>query len=342
MRRVQTITAYGAHAEGEAGRVITGGIPAIPGVTLLEKMLYLNQHDDSLRRLTLFEPRGGAHLSVNLLLPPVNPKADAGFIVMQSDEAHPMSGSNAMCVSTVLLETGMLPMQYPLTHLTLDTPAGLVPVQAHCADGKVSRACLQMPASYVQHLDFILPVPGFGEVRVDVAFGGSFFVLVDACQLGLEISAKNARALVAAATNIRMSADKLIKVQHPSLPSINSIDYVMFTDKGDDGKLLNATVYYPGRLDRSPCGTGSAARLAVMHAKGEIEPGESTAFYSVIGGCFEARILDTCQLGDFTAINPEVSGRSWIYASEQLTVDPDDPFPLGYVLSDTWGPGLEV
>jgi proline racemase len=342
MRWSKTVTVVGAHAEGEVGRVVTGGVIDVPGKTMLDKMVYLNREDDSIRRFTLFEPRGSAQMSVNLLLPPTRPEADAGFIVMQPDAAHSMSGSNAMCVATVLLETGMLAMREPETIVVLDTPAGLVTAVASCRDGKVEKVALDLYPSFVEHLDHPLEVEGYGEIKVDVAYGGVYFALVDAKEVGFAITPAEARDMVDLGMRITAAAQEQIAVAHPELPALNSIGYTMYCGREatPGGNLKSGTVIHPGRMDRSPCGTGTAARLAQMHARGELEVGRRVTQLSTIDSRFDAEILGTTSVGNRPAVLPRISGRAWIYGLYQLGVDPSDPYPLGYTMSDTWGPGV--
>ncbi len=339
MRWSKMVTIVGAHAEGEVGRVLTGGVLDVPGATMLDKMRYLNEQDDWVRRFTLFEPRGAAQMSVNLLLPPTRPDADAGFIVMQPDACHTMSGSNAMCVVTVLLETGLLPMCEPETRVVLDTPAGLITATARCRDGKCERVTLDFVPSFMEHLDHPLEVEDLGTIMVDVAYGGCYFALADASELGFAITPDESRDMVEIGMKIRRAAVEQIAVAHPEMPEIDAIGYAMFCGR-ENGNLKSGTVMFPGRMDRSPCGTGTAARLAVMHARGELAVGERVTQLSTIGSRFEAEILETTTVGNRAAVIPRISGRAWIYGLYQLGVDPSDPYPQGYTMSDTWGPGI--
>jgi proline racemase len=334
------ITVVGAHAEGEVGRVITGGVVDVAGKTMLDKLRHLNGTDDRIRRFALFEPRGSAQMSVNLLLPPTRPGADAAFLVMQPDGCHAMSGSNAMCVTTVLLETGMLPMVEPMTRVVLDTPAGLVTAEAACQGGRCERVTLEFVPSFIEHLGQPLEVEGFGTLRVDVAYGGDYFCLVDAAACGFRVVPDEAREMVALARQIRRAARRQLPVRHPTIAELREISYVMFCAGavGADEPLRNGTVIHPGRLDRSPCGTGTAARLAAMHARGELGVGERLEMRSVIDSVFEAEVIATTAVGAHPAITPRLSGRAWIYGFGQLGVEPSDPYRLGFTLSDTWGP----
>ncbi|WP_256987986.1 proline racemase family protein [Bordetella genomosp. 9] len=332
------VSALGVHAEGEIGRVITGGLPPIPGRTLLEKMHHINTADDRLLRFLLFEPRGAAQMTVNVLLPAIHPDADVAFIPLQPDGAHALSGSNCMCVATALLETGVVPMREPETRLVLETPSGLIQVSAQCKDGKCQRVSLEMVPSFVEHLDYPIDVPGVGRITVDVAFGGCYFALVDPRQLGLALDRTEARRLVELGAAIQQAAAAQIAVRHPVLQQVSEIEYALFAGSHSDG-FRNCNIIFPGRVDRSPCGTGSAARLAVMHARGLLDVGEDVVMYSLIDSRFDCQIARTTQVASRAAVVPRISGRAWIYSMEQYGRDPDDPYPDGYVLADTWGPG---
>jgi proline racemase len=334
MRWSKTLTMVEAHAEGEVGRVVTGGVLDLPGSTMLEKMTFLNEQDDSLRRFCVFEPRGYASMSTNLLFPPSRPDADAGFIILQGDKAHAMSGSNCICVVTVLLETGLVPMNEPETVVRLDTPAGLVVASASCRDGKCERVSLDMVPSFVEDLDIEVNVPGLGPVRVDAAFGGVYYALIDPRPLGLEIAPSSARALVDAGCRIHRALNERVDVRHPEFPSIHGFAYMMFTDRREDGDLIGATILPPGRIDRSPCGTGNSARLAVRHARGEAREGETLTARSIIDSRFEVSFLGRTSVAGRPAVLPRISGRGWIHGIHQIGVDPDDPYPEGYLLSD--------
>ena len=342
MRWNRNVTVIGAHAEGEVGRVITGGVLDVPGDTILEKMQFLQAHDD-LRKFVNQEPRGCAQMTTNLLLPVCDPDADAAFIPLQADGTHAMSGSNAMCVTTVLLETGILPMQEPQTRLVLDTAAGLVKATASCADGRVKRVSLDFFPAYAEYIDAHLEVEGIGTLKVDVAFGGVFYVMPSVDQLGFRIAPDVAQDMISLGHSIKHAAQEQLSVQHPEINQFNSIEFLMFTDQaeGSERAMRNATIMPPGRIDRSPCGTGSAARLAVLHATGQAKPGDVFDMRSTINSSFQASVVAETTVGTRPAILPRISGRSFIYAVMQLGSDPEDPYPLGYTMADTWGTGIE-
>lgn len=346
MHAVRMITVVGAHAEGEVGRVVTGGVLPPPGDTILAQQQWLEKHGDDLRKFLLYEPRGGAFTHANLVLPAKHPEADAGFVIMEPANYVPMSGSNCICTATVLLETGMIPMREPETRFTLEAPGGLVPIVAECSGGRVKRVKLTNVSCFASHLDAEIEVPGFGKLTVDVAYGGAFFLIVDARRFGFRIVPEEARRMVELGEIIKDAARAQLKVQHPEDPAINEIVFTEFTlpietvDGVPHGR--NTVVISPGKLDRSPCGTGTCARLAVMHAKGEIGVGQGFASRSVISSRFDGLIEAETILSDGTkAILPSISGRAWITGYHNYVLDPEDPYPQGYTLSDTWYRAME-
>lgn len=337
MRWTRTLQTIDVHCAGEIGRVVTGGVLDIPGRTMAEKLDHLNKHDDSLRRFLCSEPRSGPAGSFCLLLPACDPAADVGFIVLQPDQAHAMSGSNAMCAVTALLETGMKPMVEPQTEVVLDTAAGLVRAVAQCQNGKVTRVSLDMPASFVAEKGAVVDTPQWGPVRYDLCFGGVFYALVDVAQLGLTIAPENARALAMNGVALRNLIAGSREVPHPTNSALDGLAYVMFRSEEPDGAVRTCTTLRPGRADRSPCGTGSNANMAARHHDGRARPGDVVVSRSIIGGEFTTEFLEETQVGPYKATKNRVSGQCWVYAITQLGLDPSDPFPSGFSLSDTWG-----
>lgn len=341
MRWKQFVTVVEAHAEGESAGVITGGVLPPPGKTMFERMQYMEHHQDELRQMLLFEPRGGVVRSMNLVLPPCDPRADAGLIIMESRYYVPMSGSNTIVTATVLLETGMLPMQEPETVFTLDTPGGLVQVTASCRNGKCERITFRNVPSFVFHLDRRIEVAGLGTIAVDVAYGGMIYALVDAATLGFAITRSEARDLVAVGERIKAAAAEQVPVVHPENDGIHTINQTLFAgplaNRPAGGKTArNAVIVSPGRIDRSPCGTGTCARLAVLHAKAQLAVGEIFDHVSIIDSHFIGRIEEATSIGSVPAVVNTISGRAWVTAISQYGIDPDDPFPCGYTLPDTW------
>jgi proline racemase len=326
------------HCQGEIGKVIVGGAPEIPGATILDKMNHINTVDDSLRRFVTFEPRAHVAMTVNLLLPPTRADADASFIVLQADKAHPMSGSNCICVVTALLETGRVKMVEPETVVKLDTAAGLISARAKCRDGRCLSVSLDNVPAFVLQLGAPVQTTRWGTIQADIAFGGVFYALVDVGQIGLTIATENARALAEAGIEIKALLKEQVRVSHPEIEGLDEIAYVMFRDRDPDGAVRTCTTLKPGRVDRSPCGTGSSANLAVLHAKGEVKPGDRRVSRSIIGGTFTAEAIGEAAVGNHKAVLPRITGEAWIYGREELRIDAADPFPKGFALSDTWGP----
>ena len=341
MRSTRTFHAIEVHAEGEQGTCYLGGVFSIPGATMRDKLHHVNHVDDSIRRFLTTEPRGRSQASANLVFPSADPAADAGFVILQADRAHAMSGSNTICVATALLETGTIEMREPFTDLVLETAAGLITVRCECHDGSCERVTLDGVPSFVETLDLPLTVAGYGEITVDIAYGGCYYVLVRAESLGLRLDRSSAHSIVAAAGDVMRAARQRVDVQHPTYPEIDFLSYVMVI--GDDdparGELRGATVL-SGRVDRSPCGTGNSARLACMAARGEADVGRRFSARSLIDSEFEVQITGHTTVGDRPAVLPRISGRGWIVGTRTVGVDPSDPYPLGFVVSDVWGTEL--
>ena len=342
MRWSKTVTMVEAHAEGEVGRIVTGGVIDVPGTTIGEKLRQLNEVDDRLRRFLVFEPRASAQMSTCLIFPPTRPDADIGFIILQGDKAHAMSGSNSICLTTVLLETGMLPMTEPETIVRIDTASGLVTARATCRNGKCERVTLTMNPSYVDRLDAVVDVEGYGKVTLDIAYGGIFYALIDPAQLGLEIRPDQARRLVEAGSAIHRAVNAQLEIAHPEIAAIKGISYTMFVGHNAEGELKGATIMPPGRIDRSPCGTGNSARLAVAAARGLARPGDSFIARSIIDSTFEVTYAHDTTVAGRPAVQPIISGRGWIHGIHQVGLDPTDPYPYGYSVSDTWGDAFDL
>ncbi len=327
------------HAEGEVGDVIVDGVAPPPGKTLWEQSRWIAS-DDRLRQFLLNEPRGGVFRHVNLLVPAQHPKADMGWIIMEPEDTPPMSGSNSICVTTVLLEAAILPMTEPVTELVLEAPGGLVRVQADCENGKVQRVTVCNVPSFVDRLEARLELEGFGSLPVATAYGGDSFVIVDAEQLGFELVPDEARELAEAGIRITNAANEQLGFHHPDNPDWRHISFCQITGpltrEGDVLTGRNAVAIQPGKIDRSPTGTGCCARMALLHARGEMSVGERYCAESLIGSQFHCQILQESSVGERLAILPQLSGRAWVTGCHQHTLDPADPWPLGYRLADTW------
>jgi len=345
VRSSKVIHVISCHAEGEVGDVIVGGVVAPPGDTLWEQSRWV-ANDDVLRNFVLNEPRGGVFRHVNLLVPAKNPLAQMGFIIMEPADVPPMSGSNSMCVATVLLDAGILPMTEPQTRLILEAPGGLIEVIAECRNGKAERVEIRNVASFADKLNATIEVPGLGSIQVDTAYGGDSFVIVDSVGLGFSLAADEAADLVAMGLKITLAANEQLGFSHPLNPDWNHISFCQIaapvTRTDGVASAANAVVIRPGKIDRSPCGTGCSARMAVLHAKGQLAVGERFIGRSIIGSEFHCRIDSVTQVANKPAIVPCLSGRAWITGTHQHMLDPSDPYPVGYQLSDTWPVHVDI
>lgn len=345
------LDAVEVHAEGEPGRVLTSASSLVRGNTMAERLKYCRSNLEWLRLLMLHEPRGYPALCSALILPPTTPGSDFGLIVMEQGGFTPMSGSNTMCAVTAVLETGILPMREPFTELTIDTAVGAVHVVAEVREGRVLSVSVANVAAYVVALDYPLEVPEFGTVQVDVVFGGQFFAQARVEDLGLELDPRHGRELARAGALIKLAALEQLDVRHPENDDIAGVNLVML-HSGDHvpGKQARNTVVlsngplrmddpatWTGVLDRSPCGTGTSARMAALHARGQLALGEDFSHKSIIGSEFVGRLIGTTVVGRYAAVMPVIRGRAWVTGRSQWTRHETDPFPEGYTLGDIWG-----
>lgn len=340
MKSTKTIHVVSAHAEGEVGDVIIEGVEPPPGKTLWEQSRWIAE-DQVLRNFMLNEPRGGVFRHVNLLVPPKNPKAAAAFIIMEPEDTPPMSGSNSICVATVLLDHGLITMKEPVTDFFLEAPGGLVKVKALCKNGKAERIFVQNLPSFAYRLDMLLELEGYGTISADTAFGGDSFVIVDAKKLGFSIEPSEAAELARLGAKITDAASEQIGFSHPILSEWNHYSFCQFSGIEDHSAdcitFKSAVSIKPGKIDRSPTGTALSAKMAVLEARGEMKVGQKIKAVSIIGSTFEGKIIEKCNINGTSAIIPEISGRGWITGLHQHTLEPTDPWPEGYRLSDTWG-----
>ena len=350
MRFSRIITAVDAHAAGEPGRVITGGVLDVPGKTMLEKRNYLEQHQDYIRKLMLQEPRGYPALCCNVILPPTHPQADVGYVIMEHTEYPGMSGTNTICVATVLLETGMLPMVEPVTELLLEAPAGLIAIKAQCREGKVTDVTFRNVPAFAVHLGAKVEVPEMGTVTVDVAYGGMFYAIAEASQFGLSLTPDEGSDIVRICEMMRAAADEQLAVQHPEHPEFTGITISQLSgppSRPDAHRKNVVTVStggvdwerpatWGGAIDRSPCGTGTCAKMAVMHARGELGLDQDFRHEGILGTIFTGRLISETRVGPYLAVVPTLSGQAWITGFNNYVLDPDDPFPHGFTVGDIW------
>jgi proline racemase len=350
MRLSSMLTAVDVHAGGEPGRVIVGGVLDVPGGSMFEKRLYLEQHADHLRKRMLREPRGYPGLCCNLILPPTRPEADAGFVIMEQTDYPPMSGSNTICVATVLLETGMLPMVEPVTEIVLEAPAGLIAVRAEVANGKVNNVTFRNVPAFALHLDVPLEVPQLGTLNVDIAYGGMFYVIADAPSLGLRLTPDEGRQIVRIGEMIKAAAREQYRVTHPENTAIVGFSTALLSGPahGPDADMRNAVVIstgafdwdrpdtWTGVLDRSACGTGTCARMATLWARGRLELGQRFRHEGILGTSFVGCLVEETHVGPYQAVVPTITGSAWITSISQYVLDAEDPFPEGFTVGDIW------
>jgi proline racemase len=350
MRLGRMLQAVDLHAAGEPGRVIVGGVLDVPGESMFEKMRHLAEHGDGLRRLMLREPRGYPAMCANVILAPTDPEAQAGYVIMEQVEYPGMSGSNTICVATALLETGMLPMTVPVTDLVLEAPAGLIRVSATCSDGKVTGVTFRNVPAFATHLDKEIEVPTLGTVTVDVAYGGMFYAIADAAAFGLQLIPDEGKDITRITSLITAAAAEQLPVVHPEQPGFAGITIGQLTGPAHDAAnaMRNAVTVatgavdfanpstWTGAIDRSPCGTGTCARMAVLHAKGRLGVGEDFRHEGVLGTVFTGRLVETTNVGPYEAVVPALTGTAWITGFASYVVDPSDPFPEGFTVGDIW------
>jgi proline racemase len=344
------IEAVDAHAAGEPGRVIVSGVEGVPGGSMFEAATWLAANRDDLRLRMVREPRGFPAANCNLILPSSNPAADAGYVIMEQVEYPGMSGSNTICVVTVLLETGRLPMTEPVTELTLEAPAGLIRVRADCRDGKVTAVTFRNVPAFATHLDAPVEVPTLGTVSVDVAYGGMFYAIADAERFGLRLTPDEGADIVRITEMIKAAASEQLPVVHPEQPGFAGITIGQLSGPPHDAanSRRNAVTVstgtfdwerpatWTGAIDRSPCGTGTSARMATMAARGLLRVGDDFRHEGILGTVFTGRVVEETTVGEYRAIVPTISGQAWITGFASYVVDPTDPFPDGFTIGDIW------
>jgi proline racemase len=335
MRARKVFSAVDSHTEGMPTRVITSGPGVLPGATMYERMQYLVRERDDLRTLLMYEPRGHAAMSGAILQPPTRPDADMGVVFIEVSGCLPMCGHGTIGTATVLVETGMVEVTEPVTVIRLDTPAGLVEASVAVSDGRATSVTIQNVPSFLQLRDARVKVPGLGELTLDVAFGGNYFAILPAADVGLAVQPGLHDQIVATGLQIMDAIAEQLTIAHPDNPAINDCRHVIFTAPAEGDLPARAAVaIHPGWVDRSPCGTGTSARMAQLAARGELAIGEDFVHGSLIGTTFTGRLVDTTTVGGFPAVVPTVRGRAWLTAMGHYLLDPDDPFPAGFLIGE--------
>ena len=333
MRSRRVIHAVDSHTEGMPTRVITGGVGVIPGATMAEKRQWFVDNSDDLRTLLMYEPRGHGSMSGSILQPATRPDADFGVLFIEVSGLLPMCGHGTIGTATVLVETGMVPVVEPVTTIRLDTPAGLVVAEVAVEDGSARSVTLRMVDSFSLALDQTVQVDGYGAVPYDMAYGGNFYAIVDLDALGLPFDRSAKNELLEAGLAIMAAINDQNPPMHPERPDISGCHHVHLTAPGSTAQhSRHAMAIHPGWFDRSPCGTGTSARMAQLHARGELDLNTEFVNESFIGSTFTGRLLDTTTVGELEAVVPSITGRAWITGTAQYLLDPDDPFPAGFLL----------
>ncbi|WP_432487997.1 proline racemase family protein [Kineococcus sp. SYSU DK018] len=331
MRASRVFSAVDSHTEGMPTRVVTGGFGVVPGSTMNERRLHFTEHLDHLRRLLVNEPRGHAAMSGAILQPPTRPDADFGVLYIEVSGLLPMCGHGTIGVATVLVETGMVEVVEPVTTIRLDTPAGLVTASVKVRDGHAESVTLANVPSYCDRLDEVVDVPGLGEVSYSLAFGGNFYALVDLRSIGLPFDRTHQQEIVRAGLAIMDAVNTQAPPEHPTIAGVDHCHHVEFIAPGSDARLSrHAMAIHPGWFDRSPCGTGTSARMAELHARGELPLGQDFVNESFIGSRFTGRLVGTTEVGGIPAVLPTITGRAWVTGMGQYLLDPTDPYPAGF------------
>ncbi|MCI1261778.1 MAG: proline racemase family protein [Tetrasphaera jenkinsii] len=331
MRSTVVYHAVDSHTEGMPTRVITGGVGVLPGATMFERRERFVAERDELRTLLMCEPRGHSAMSGAILQPPTRPDADFGVLYIEVSGCLPMCGHGTIGVATVLVETGMVAVTEPETVVRLDTPAGLVVARVAVQDGRAASVTLENVDSYCHALDQRVEVPGLGAVRYDIAYGGNFYAIVKLEELGIEFGRAHKQQLLDAGLGIMAAINEQNPVAHPENPAIDVCHHVYLEAPGSTAAhSRHAMAIHPGWFDRSPCGTGTSARMAQLHARGQLPVGQDFVNQSLIGSRFIGRIRSETTVGDRPGIRPSVTGRAWITGTAQYLLDPTDPYPAGF------------
>ncbi|MFI0369834.1 proline racemase family protein [Actinomadura sp. 1N219] len=331
MRSVRTITAVDSYAEGNPARIVTGGVAPIPGATMAGKRLHAIEHLDGLRRFLMDEPRGHSAMSGAILQQPTRPDADWGVVYIEVSGFLPMCGHGTIALATVLVETGMVEVTEPETVVRLDAPAGLVEARVAVRDGRAENVTLRMVPSFLLERDAAVDVPGLGEVRYDMAYGGNFYAITELDALGLPFDRSRKDDILRAGLGIMAAINEQNPPKHPEDPGVAGCKHVQFLAPGSDAAhSRNAMAIHPGWFDRSPCGTGTCARMAQLHGRGELPLNTGFVNESFIGTRFHGRLVGATEVGGLPAVVPEISGRAWITGTANYLLDPTDPFPEGF------------
>lgn len=334
MKARKVFSTVDTHTGGNPTRTVISGLPKLSGRTMSEKMLQMKREYDWIRQVLMYEPRGHDVMSGALLVEPCNPEADVGVIYIETGGYLPMCGHDTIGFCTALVENGMIPVTEPITTLKLDTPAGLVEVRIEVENGKAKLVTFRNIPAFLYRQDVAVEVEGIGTVTSDIAYGGNFYAITDARKLGLELLPANASKIVDTAVRIRKAINQAIEVVHPEAPFIKGLTHVEFYSDPlhPAADVKNTVVVPPGGIDRSPCGTGTSAKLAVMFARNEIEAGMPFVHESIVGSLFYGKVLEATEVGGLPAVITEIAGSAWLMGMHKFFYDPEDELRNGFLL----------
>lgn len=334
MRFTRTLMAIDSHTMGEPTRIVVGGVPHVPGKTMADKRAYLEEKMDHIRTSIMHEPRGHRDMFGSILTSPINDDADFGIVFMDGGGYLNMCGHGSIGAVTVAIETGMVPAVEPETNVTFDAPAGLIKARAAVEKGVVKSVTIRNVPAFLYKENVTVDVPGLGNIKLDISFGGSFFALVDVKELGLKVCPQNVDQLIKAGMAIMKAANEQIHIEHPELKHIKTIDLVEIYDQPThpEAHYKNVVIFGDGQADRSPCGTGTSAKMAALYAKRKLALNQEFVYESIIGTLFRGRLVETAQVGEFAAVVPEITGSAYITGFNQFVIDPNDPVKHGFTL----------
>ncbi|HGM3507255.1 TPA: proline racemase [Clostridioides difficile] len=334
MKFSRSIQAIDSHTAGEATRIVVGGIPNIKGNSMPEKKAYLEENLDYLRTAIMLEPRGHNDMFGSVMTQPCCPDADFGIIFMDGGGYLNMCGHGTIGAMTAAIETGVVPAVEPITHVVMEAPAGIIRGDVTVVDGKAKEVSFLNVPAFLYKEGVEVDLPGVGTVKFDISFGGSFFAIIHASQLGLKIEPQNAGKLTELAMKLRDIINEKIEIQHPTLAHIKTVDLVEIYDEPThpEATYKNVVIFGQGQVDRSPCGTGTSAKLATLHAKGELKVGEKFVYESILGTLFKGEIVEETKVADFNAVVPKITGSAYITGFNHFVIDEEDPLKHGFIL----------
>lgn len=332
MKIRNVFTTIDTNTGGEPTRTVIGGIPHIPGNTMFEKMVFMKENKDWIRRFLMLEPRGNEVMSGVYLTSPCSEEADIGVIYIEVGCYLPMCGHDTIGVVTALIESGIFKPSEPFTHIVLDTPAGIVRAKAEVCGTTVKNVYFENVPSFMFMENVDISIPGHDNLKLDIGYGGNFYAIVNAKDLGVKVDTGNAKRLIKLGNQIKEAVNRKVKVYHPENKLMAEVTHVEFSDEPLDPQadVKNAVIIIPGSIDRSPCGTGTSAKMAVLHAKGKLKAGDTFVHESIIGSIFKCKVLRETKVGEFNAIVPEIGGSAHVTGINNFVMDPGDNLKYGF------------